>query len=284
MGLILGMPAVIKQAIPDVTAATAGTLMGSGGNATANLSWTEGTGAYGVKNYKVWQDNVVIATVDGSTLSYQVTGLTNGTEYDFNVSTVDMKNLESAKSNTVSLTPASIAPGLYLLITVPQQNDATWTLRTADIADYVGHDCRLVIAHKLPSSGSNYTADVQVDDMKLGSTFWDPEAGTNSFERASNLAVNLEYANVTWEALATGTTQGRWNRDDGGTPSSSTGNTSGHTGNYYFYTEVSSNYTADYVYWLRSPTVSVDTNTLEVYTAQNGATCGEIRIYLDVLT
>jgi hypothetical protein len=197
---------------------------------------------------------------------------------------VDNKGVESAASNTVSVTPAAIVIPIGLspaLISIAAQNNATWTQYTADISNYIGKTVRFVI--KSEANGA-YTGDNQIDDISVGGNTYNPEDGTNSFQRANSTSTTLEYTGVTWENLADGTTGGRWNRDSDGTPSSNTGNTAGYTGTYYYYTEVTSNYNTGLRYWLRGPECTVSNGTLSLYVAQNGASCGPIEVYLDVIS
>jgi len=170
--------------------------------------------------------------------------------------------------------------GLVTLGSVGAQNSATWTQRTFTIPNYVGaEDVRLVVRYQ---SGTSYTGDAQLDDFNIGGNTYDPNSGTLSFQRNSDAgSTNSNYDNVTWENLADGTTAGKWNRDASGTPSGSTGNTSGNTGAYYFYAETSSPGFSNKYFWLRSPEVTITSGAVTLYTAQNGATCGSFVFYLD---
>jgi hypothetical protein len=178
------------------------------------------------------------------------------------------------------------------LVSVPAQNNSTWTLRSADIGDYIGRKARLVVYH---ASGPAYDGDIQLDDFNIGGNTFDPESGTHYFEtnknqdntqNVSTSDPSSAYAAVEWKNLETGSSNadthaGRFWRDSGGTPSGSTGNTTGYTGNYYYYCENSSAGSSNDV-WLRSRIVTVDSSTLSFYTAQNGANCGAIYAYLEV--
>ena len=186
--------------------------------------------------------------------------------------------LMSGAWEPVNLLPFILQLGLSdALISIPAQNDATWTLRSADITPYIGATVRLVIRYL---NGNSQYGDVQLDDFNIGGTTYDPENGLNSFLTNTNLGspYNLTFGDVTWRNLGTGTTAGRWNRDNNGTPTASTGNTSGKTGNYYYYAE-SSSYFNNYM-WLMSPPVVVSNGTLSFYSAQNGTNCGAIEAYL----
>ena len=179
------------------------------------------------------------------------------------------------------------------LISVPAQNSATWTQRTADITQYIGHTARLIILYQ---SGSSFTGDIQLDDFNIGGNTFDPETGTHGFQvqtTADNSQLSdvndiySDYNAVSWTALTTdssthqSTDYGKFFRDSGGTPSSGTGNTSGNTGSFYYFVETTQTGSNNDV-WLRSPEVTITNGTLEFYTAQNGATCGPIYAYLEL--
>ena len=259
-----------------------GVLTSTGNTATAvDLEWTAATDDKGISGYEIYVDGSLNDTI-GDILTYTVSGLTTDQSYAFSVKAFDTANNRSDFSNVVNVTPSAVSAGLTpVLIAIPTQNDATWQLRTVSIGAYVGKQARLVISHKISANESSYHADVQVDDMKLGSTFWDPEVGTLNFETDHNSSTTTTYEGATFEPVIDISAGKQWNRHHGNTSSNSTGNTTGNTGDYYFYTE-SSGSVAGQMYWLRSPVVTIDVNVLEVYTAQNGAACGDINIYLDI--
>lgn len=94
---------------PDTTAPTIGTL--SYENLTGDsviLNWTAATDDVGVDRYDIFQDTVLVKTVDGSVLSTKISGLANSTEYDFYITASDEADNESANSNTVTLTTLDI--------------------------------------------------------------------------------------------------------------------------------------------------------------------------------
>lgn len=179
-------------------------------------------------------------------------------------------------------TGASALPSeLVQIASVPAQDNATWALRSYDASAYVGRDVRLVIRYQ---SGSSFTGDAQFDDFTVGGVSYDPENGAEGFQRNSDAASLVStYSSVSWESLPTaGVVNGKMARHSGGTNSSGTGNTTGNTGNFYFYAETTSPGFPDAYYWLRSPQVTLSSSTVSFYSAQNGATCGPITAYLDV--
>ena len=195
-------------------------------------------------------------------------------------STVIRKELGNS-SPTLSPQPTYVLGLSSALISIPAQNDATWTLRSADISGFDGAEAYVVFRYINGTTGTQaYHGDIQLDDFNLGGNSYDPETSTHSFETSrSNITT---YSTVLWYALDTGTTGNRWNRDDLGTVSTNTGNTSGNTGDYYFYAETSGGATAGFYYWLRSPLITISSSTLSFYSAQNGENCGSLEVYLDV--
>ncbi len=80
----------------------------------ATISWDPASDNIGVTGYNVYRDGQLIASVPG--LSFDDTGLTSGTGYDYQVTASDAANNESLPSNTVTTTtisaPANQAPTL----------------------------------------------------------------------------------------------------------------------------------------------------------------------------
>ncbi|WP_345169100.1 NPCBM/NEW2 domain-containing protein, partial [Algibacter aquimarinus] len=70
---------------------------------TVDLNWTASTSDTNITNYNIYNDNLLIATVD-NILSYQVTNLTASTLYNFTVTGIDANGIESASSNVVTIT------------------------------------------------------------------------------------------------------------------------------------------------------------------------------------
>ena len=73
------------------------------GLSSLNLDWTAATDNVGVTGYQVYKDGVVEATL-GNVLTYNVTGLTSGTTYDFYITALDEVGNESSPSNTQNVT------------------------------------------------------------------------------------------------------------------------------------------------------------------------------------
>ncbi len=171
------------------------------------------------------------------------------------------------------------------LITVTAGDDGgSWALKSFDISDYIGSECRLVFKYL---SGTDYTGDVQLDDINFGSNDYDPEDGAHSFERSSSVgSAPSTYSSVSWEALPTtaSSTEGLFNRYDDVPASSFTG-IAAYTGNYHFYAETStdgSGFSNKY-FWLRSPAVTITNGTLNFRLGKYGATCGQVDVYIEVI-
>jgi len=89
----------------DITPPTIGILNTPTNVATTSLTldWTAATDDIGVTEYNVYKDAVLEVTL-GNVLTYNVTGLTPGTNYDFYVTALDAAGNESTASNTQNVT------------------------------------------------------------------------------------------------------------------------------------------------------------------------------------
>ncbi|MET1260644.1 fibronectin type III domain-containing protein [Flagellimonas sp. DF-77] len=90
--------------------APAGLAAGAVTTSTVDLTWTAATDNVGVSGYRVYQDNIEIASNVGGT-SFQVTGLTEATAYDFTIRAFDAAGNLGANSNTETVTTASSGTG-----------------------------------------------------------------------------------------------------------------------------------------------------------------------------
>ncbi len=79
-------------------------LTATSGDGTAALTWTANTES-DLAGYNVYQDGVKINTSLITGTSNTLTGLTNGTTYNFSITTVDTSGNESVQSSSVSVTP-----------------------------------------------------------------------------------------------------------------------------------------------------------------------------------
>jgi hypothetical protein len=141
-----------------------------------------------------------------------------------------------------------------------------------------GETVRIVIQYQ---SGTSYTGDWQIFGIKLASGLsYNFESGVAGFERESTRTTSYEdYADVSWQAVTTGTTTGLWMRDASGTGSGGTGLTGPHptdgtNRSYYLYTETSTNgygFPSRY-FWLRSPTFTLGVSA----TASSGSVPSDV--------
>jgi hypothetical protein len=91
----------------DTQSPTAPTLSSIGQtDTTADISWSGATDDTAVTAYKIYKDGTLEATL-GIVSTYQVTGLTAGTSYNFTATALDAAGNESPLSNAVSVTTNS---------------------------------------------------------------------------------------------------------------------------------------------------------------------------------
>lgn len=164
--------------------------------------------------------------------------------------------------------------------------NGSWVQRTVDLSTYAGCTVRLVFKHQIPASGTHYYADLQLDEIAVDGTLYDFESSTHSFETTTSGSYT-NYDTAVFSTLGTGETAERWNRDSGGTPSATTGlTTGGDSTTFYVYTESSSPATLGDIFWLRSPqiTLSESVGNLTFYEARLGNTVGSLDVFVDITT
>lgn len=83
---------------------------GSNTDTTVDLSWSGATDNIGVTGYNVYKDGVLEAS-PGNVITYQVTGLTASTAYNFTVTALDAAGNESTSSNQVPVTTSAASGG-----------------------------------------------------------------------------------------------------------------------------------------------------------------------------
>lgn len=94
---------------PDTEAPTAPTSLVASNitNETIDLEWVVATDNFGVVDYKIYDNDVLLATVGSNTTSYQLTGLAESTLYSLTVRALDLAGNESVNSNTQEVTTTS---------------------------------------------------------------------------------------------------------------------------------------------------------------------------------
>lgn len=173
---------------------------------------------------------------------------------------------------------------------------SSWQNVSMSVSAYKGNTVRFIWHYV---SGSNYTGDLQIDQVALpsynfGQSYWTQTTypfNTNTSFNDGGFQTNTNnsstFSGATLATVASGTTSGRWNGRSGGTPSGSTGLSSGYGGSgWYVYAEVSG--TSGYPsknFWLVSPYTFlpnyVGTPYFGFRLGRCGATIGTLKIYID---
>jgi hypothetical protein len=163
-------------------------------------------------------------------------------------------------------------------------SSSSWSQKSHTLSSlYKGRTVKFVWRYVNGTAGTSYIGDFQLDDFSLLGNTYSPETGTESFETSTSHTIST-YSSVPFSALPTGGTSYRWNRDASGTSSGSTGLTSGNTGSWYFYAEVSGFNTSGGNYWLRSPSIVVGDNlNVSYYIGHLGSNVGNYYLYVDVV-
>jgi len=176
-----------------------------------------------------------------------------------------------------------ISEGLSSSLDSVTGTNASWSTRTVDISAYANEDVKLVFVYTNGTTGTSYQGDLQLDDIRLDGTTYSFESTGHSWQTTTTNTPVANYSSASFTNVAVGTTNGRWNSDAGGTPSSSTGLTTADAGTYYVYAETSGTSTSGHNYILRSPTVTLGSSpTLQYAEARSGGNIGTLNVYLDV--
>ena len=133
---------------------------------------------------------------------------------------------------------------------------ANWFLRTAATPDVSGSF--RIAWHYV--SGTSFTGDYAIDTVTLQGNSYNFDSTNDGFITSSGLNTSsstLALSNAFSVNTTTTTAQGRWNRNSGGTVSSSTGPSSAQSGTHYLYAETSSPNFPNVNMWLFSPVITV---------------------------
>ena len=182
---------------PDVTdPSVPGSLTGTPGNGTAVLAWTASTDDGSVAGYQVWRGATLLDTV--STTGYTDVGLTNGTEYVYQVIAVDAAGNDSAPAS-VSVTPRALGPA-FLRVNVGSASSFVDTEGNTWAADF-GYNTGYSEATTNAISGTTYAAIYQTRriDRSTGAELKYQFTVPNG-----NYEVRLHFAEVWSGAYATG--------------------------------------------------------------------------------
>ncbi|WP_396591855.1 discoidin domain-containing protein [Allomuricauda sp. R78024] len=143
---------IINNIVADTQAPTAAILSGTvQSQTTADLSWSGATDDVGVTGYNIFKDGTLDGTL-GNVSTYQVTGLTASTTYDFTVTTLDAAANESVASNTVSVTTDSSGSSGGSTVWAESSGDISYTTGNVGIGtNTIPTDYRLAVSGKIIS-------------------------------------------------------------------------------------------------------------------------------------
>lgn len=166
------------------------------------------------------------------------------------------------------------------LDTISGQN-ASWSQRTVDISAYATANIRPVFYYV---SGTNFTGDIQLDQIAIDGTTYSFESNTTGWQTSSNESTT--YSGVTWiDVPLSASSSPRFSRDSGGTASTGTGLSTAADGSWYLYAETTTPGYPATPFWLRGPEVTLSGSpTFSYYEARSGATIGTLNFYLDVIS
>ncbi|OAB47378.1 S-layer homology domain-containing protein [Paenibacillus antarcticus] len=138
------------------------------GDAHVNLSWNN---VPETVTYSVYKDNSFIDTVSGSVNTYDVTGLTNGITYNFEVKALDNNEVVIGESGQISATPMTV-PGVPTGIKATAGNGEA-TVRFTAPSDHGGSPITGYVVHSNPGNitaiGTGTT--IQVTGLTNGTTY-----------------------------------------------------------------------------------------------------------------
>jgi chitodextrinase len=193
----------ITGGVVDTTAPTAPAALTATATTTTttNLSWTAATDNVAVTGYEVSQDGVLKTTVSGTT--YNVTGLTQSTTYNFTVKAKDAAGNLSAVSNTAVVTTTTpvvdtTAPTAPSALTASETTTTTtnlsWTAATDNVA-VTGYDVYQGATLKATVTGTTYA----VTGLTAATAY---TFTVKAKDAAANISAASNVANVTTLSVA----------------------------------------------------------------------------------
>lgn len=124
-GIMSNIVSVTPGAVPDAPVVNPLQVL----DTALGVTWSApNANGYTITSYNIYLDGSLNGTVNGSTLTYTITGLTNGVSYDVTVSAVN-SNGEGPESIDVSAIPGKVpdAPVLDTLDVGDEELTASWT-------------------------------------------------------------------------------------------------------------------------------------------------------------
>ncbi|REE81953.1 putative secreted protein (Por secretion system target) [Lutibacter oceani] len=225
----------IWSTTPDTQAPTAPTNLIASNitNTTADLNWTASTDDVGVTSYEIFKDGVFLTS--SATNSYNITGLTQNTSYNFTVYAKDAFGNTSTVSNTETFTTTNIidvdAPTVPTALIVSNETSSTidlsWTASTDNVG-VTGYDIYVDGIYNATTASVTYTITGLTPTTTYSFTVLAKDGATN--ESAQSSAVNgtttaipsfctsETFTNI--GASSSSYTTVNWTGDDGGSWSS----------------------------------------------------------------
>lgn len=149
-----------------------------------DIGWTTATDNVGVTNYRVYRDNILLSTVDASTLGYSDKTTAPNKLYSYSVEAGDAAGNWSTSRKTISITtPAATATGDVTLYWAPptQREDGT-TISESELGGFL-------IRYK-PRSATDYTL-IDINDRSAKSRIISNLTGDYEFQIAAYDSNNL---------------------------------------------------------------------------------------------
>ncbi|MDY8136486.1 fibronectin type III domain-containing protein [Aquimarina sp. 2201CG5-10] len=256
----------LGSAVPDTEAPTtpANLAASSTTENSTTLTWDASTDNVGVTGYDVYQDGAVVGTATATT--FDVTGLTANTSYDFFVRAKDAAGNESAASATITVTtlaPDTQAPtapaNLAASGTTDKQTTLNWDASTDNVGvtEYDVSQDGVVVA-TVTETMATITGLTQLTTYTFSVTAKDAAGNVSAASNSIDVTtlesttgpgcldgLTAPYSESFESGLGAWTQDANddldWTRDSNGTPSRNTGPSSGADGSFYMYVEASGN-------------------------------------------